>query len=210
MSSSQVVAGDEADPHVRLVWHRRLHLSKVLLTLLLAFSVVLNVLLARKVRQLTAGQNSRVAELPLKVGTVVPGFQAVDLEGQTQFVAYDERGGKLTVLYVFTPPCHWCERNVDNLKELVARKGDGYRFIGISLAQDGLSDYVSRNGLPVYTNLSGETKKAYKLGGTPQTIVVSAEGQVLKDWVGAYTGIQQKQVEQYFGVSLPGLRPEDK
>jgi len=43
---------------------------------------------------------------------------------------------------------------------------------------------------------------------TPQTIVVSPEGQVVENWTGAYTEEQQKQVEQYFGITLPGLKAE--
>ena len=117
-----------------------------------------------------------------------------------------------TVLYVFTPPCHWCERNMDNIKELVARKGDEFRFIGISLAKEGLPDYVAKNGLamPVFTELSDETKKAYGIGSTPHTIVVSPEGKVLQSWTGAYTGDKQKQVEGFFGIQLPGLKTEGK
>jgi hypothetical protein len=51
-----------------------------------------------------------------------------------------------------------------------------------------------------------ETLKAYKLRSTPQTIVVSPEGKVLQNWVGAYVGGQKSQVEAFFHVSLPGLR----
>jgi len=64
--------------------------------------------------------------------------------------------------------------------------------------------------MQVYTDLSDDTKKAYKMGGTPQTIVVSSDGQVLQNWNGAYTGEQQKQVEEFFGITLPGLKAESK
>jgi hypothetical protein len=48
--------------------------------------------------------------------------------------------------------------------------------------------------------------KNYKLGSTPQTIVISPEAKVLQDWIGAYVGDQKSQVEAFFHVSLPGLR----
>jgi hypothetical protein len=71
-----------------------------------------------------------------------------------------------------------------------------------------LTEYVAKNELkfPIYARLSPETLKTYKLGGTPQTIVVSPDGRVLKDWVGAYAGDQKSQVEAFFHVSLPGLK----
>jgi len=94
-----------------------------------------------------------------------------------------------------------------NFKKLIALKGDEYRFIGLSLTDQGLVEYVSRNDLklPVYTGLTSDTVKTYKLGGTPQTIVVSPEGRVLQDWMGVYTGDQKSEVEAFFHISLPGI-----
>lgn len=181
-------------------------LERRMLFVLLVVSVVLNVLLARKINQLTSAQNAPTTERQLKVGTQVPVFQVTDLTGQLQTVAYDH--GKPTVLYIFTPSCSWCIRNMDNLNELVTRKSDEYRFIGLALEKEGLSEYAARYGLTmlIYTGLSNETLRAYKIGGTPQTIVVSPEGMIIQNWNGAYTGDQQKQVELYFGINLPGIR----
>lgn len=185
-----------------------------LIYIVLAISVALNVALAYKLRQFGYFEQLKAeqrADRLLKSGTAVPPFEAVDLNGQPQAVTYDQ-GGKTTVLYIFTPPCKWCERNADNIKELVAQKSGEYRFLALSLSKEGLPEYVAKSGLtmPVYTDLSDETKKAYKMGGTPQTIVVSPEGQVLQNWNGAYTGEQQKQVETFFGISLPGLKADSK
>jgi len=47
---------------------------------------------------------------------------------------------------------------------------------------------------------------AYKVGGTPNTLVISPEGRVLKNWRGAYMDDLQREVEQYFEVELPGIR----
>jgi peroxiredoxin len=169
-------------------------------------SVLINVVLAHRLRQFSR-VIGKTSERTLKSGTAVPSFQAVDLEGHTRTVAYDQEL-KPTVLYIFTPPCSWCSRNMDNFKALVAREGAEYRFIGLSLSKDGLPQYVVRQGLtiPVYTGLSTEMQKVYKLGGTPETIVVSPEGRVLQDWMGAYVGDQKSQVEAFFHVTLPGLR----
>ena len=78
------------------------------------------------------------------------------------------------------------------------------------LSKDGLGEYltVSHLDIPTYSDLSKETITAYKLGGTPQPLVVSPEGKVLKNWKGAYTGGQESEVESFFQVKLPGLRPQ--
>jgi len=192
-------------------WVSSLRLWDIALVFLLIVSVVLNVLLARRINQLTAVQNAVMVEHQLKVGTQVPVIQANDHNGQRHTIAFNQED-KPTVLYVFTPPCKWCERNMDNIKELVTRKGDEFRFIGVSLSKEGLPEYLAKNGLtmPVYIDLSEETRKAYKMGGTPQTIVVSHDGVVLQSWMGAYAGEQQKQVEEYFGLKLPGVKAENK
>jgi hypothetical protein len=46
---------------------------------------------------------------------------------------------------------------------------------------------------------------AYKSSGTPETIIISPEGRVVRAWPGAYTGQFQHEVENFFNVSLPGL-----
>jgi len=98
---------------------------------------------------------------------------------------------------------------MDSFKTLLDKERGQYRFIGLSLSEETLREYVVKNdlNLPVYSGLSPETLKAYKLGSTPQTIVISPEGKVLEDWAGAYVGNQKSQVEAFFHVSLPGIRP---
>jgi peroxiredoxin len=170
-------------------------------------SVSLNVALALRVRTLSQVQSSKAAERLLKRDTVVPPIVANRVGGQREIISYQGNIGP-TVLYVFTPPCSWCARNMDNFKTLVAKESRTYRFVGLSLSDEGLAEYVSRNELQlaVYSGLSPEMLKAYKLGSTPQTIVISPEGKVLQDWVGAYVGDQKSQIEAFFHVSLPGLR----
>ena len=143
----------------------------------------------------------------LKVGAPVPPILAKRLDGQAEVIVY-ERSAHPTLLYVFTPPCAWCARNLDNFKTLVDKESGGYRILALSLSNEGLAEYVAKNELnvPVYSDLSRETKNAYKMPGTPQTIVVSPDGRVLQNWIGAYVGEQQKQIESFFQIKLPGLR----
>jgi len=175
--------------------------------LLLVASVSVNVVLARRVWFFTHLQSNRAAERLIKVGTTVPPIAAKRLDGQPSVISY-QGAEQSTVLYIFTPPCSWCARNIDNLKTLLENERGNYRFIGLSLSEETLPEYVAKNKLnfPVYSGLSAESLKTYKLGSTPQTIVISPEGRVVQDWVGAYVGEQQSQVEAFFHVKLPGLR----
>jgi len=180
-------------------------------TVALVVSVTLNVLLAHRVRSLNNFQTEKMADRLLKVGTTALPIVAKRLNAQQEMISYNA-SKQSTVLYVFTPPCSWCARNMDNFKTLVESEGGQYRFIGLSLSEQGLGEYVSKNEfkLPVYSGLSLETLKAYKLGSTPQTIVISPDGKVLQDWMGAYVGEQKSQVEAFFHVTLPGLRELSK
>jgi hypothetical protein len=173
----------------------------------LAVSVTVNVLLAHRVRSLTYARSATMAEYQLKVGTAVPPIAVKRLGGQQEVISYQGLN-QSTVLYVFTPPCSWCARNMDNFKTLLGEEGGEYRFIALSLSDDTLAEYVAKNDLklPVYSGLSTDTKAAYKLSGTPQTIVVSPDGRVLQNWMGAYVGDQKSQVEAFFRVTLPGIR----
>lgn len=176
------------------------------LFIMLATSVGVNVLLARRIRQF---QPPKVGSLPheeIKIGTAVPAITGKRLDGQSETIAYT--GERFTVLYVFRPNCIWCARNANNFKTLLAAKGLEDRFIGLSLSDEGLAEYVKTNNLtiPILTSLSAETKKAYLLGGTPQTLVVSPQGRILKNWPGAWKDKSQSEVETFFHVKLPGLQ----
>jgi peroxiredoxin len=175
---------------------------------MLVASVALNVMLALKIRELTGMQNALRAEHELEAGTVVPSITARRLDGKSETITYAD-STRPTVLYVFTPQCVWCARNLDNLKTLVDRKGGDYRFIGISLSKEGLEKYVADHQLtfPIYTDIPKEAGEAYKMGGTPQTVIISPQGKVLQSWPGAYAGDQKSQVEKYFDITLPGIQP---
>src|SRR6266478_8943632 len=166
----------------------KLNVSAIL-TLLLIASVAINVLLAQRLRGANLARKARIAESQLNIGVTVPTIIAKRMDGQLSVISYQSTN-QPTVLYVFTPPCSWCGRNMDNFKTLLEKEKGQYRIIGISLSENKLADYVSKNelNLPVYSGLSPETLRTYKLGTTPQTIVLSPEGRVLQDWVGAYIG----------------------
>jgi hypothetical protein len=59
--------------------------------------------------------------------------------------------------------------------------------------------------LDVVINIDIEFLRRNHITGTPRTIVISNEGRVLRDWIGVFVGDTQRDVEQFFGVRLPGL-----
>jgi peroxiredoxin len=178
------------------------------MTVILGLSLALNLAQAFRIHELNKSRPGASDLASIQVGTTVSPAKARDTQGRQAVISYDDVKQPV-VLYVFTPQCPWCSRNLDNLRALVSQKRDSYRFIGLSLTDDGLTEYLARNklDLPVYVTPAEETKQEYKLGNTPQTIVISPGGKVVQNWVGAYAGPKQAEVENFFGVKLPGLAP---
>jgi hypothetical protein len=175
------------------------------MTAILGVSLAVNLLLAYTIRK--GNQPSTpVKAAPLAAGTAVSPFKAQGMDGREVTISYKDSSQPL-VIYVFTPQCSWCMRNLANLKTILARKQDSYRFVALSLTDKDVKPYVvdKQIDIPVFINPEDEAREQYVLGSTPQTIVVSPEGKVLQNWVGAYTGARQAEVESFFGVSLPGL-----
>jgi peroxiredoxin len=176
------------------------------LLVLLAGSLALNVYLGWSVKRLgAAAAGVPPAPVKLSAGAAVGPVTATDLGGKQETIGYVD-SDKPTVFYVFSPACVWCERNAQNINAVAAR-GESFRFVGLSLSDEGLTEYVQSHHLsfPVYKAVSEESVKMLGLGSTPQTIVISPDGHVLKNWSGAYTVSVQPEVEEFFKVRLPGL-----
>ena len=199
------------------ITHAAADRAVALLTVLLVISVALNIGLAYRVREFASLQAAQLAQLEaqrLKPGTAVPPLTArrADRIDQTlETIAY-AGSGRPTVLYVLSPTCGWCARNHHSIQTLVAAKGREYRFIGVSLIEQGAAEYAALHGfgVPLYTGLSEDARHAYRMGATPQTIVVSPEGVVVATWNGAYVGKRKEQVEQFFGVRLTEIGSEER
>ena len=178
---------------------------------LLVCSLAINLLLARRVASLKRTIGVIKSENRLALGDTLPAIVAKDPHGRTAVLNYSETQLP-TVVFIITPTCGWCTKNVMNMRALVKNAAERYRFVGLSLSSDKLIDYVKENKLefPIYTDLPILTMREYKLGGTPQTIVVSPQGQVTRIWSGAFAEDLQREVEDYFSVKLPGIMDPDK
>lgn len=169
---------------------------------ILLVSAAINALLGVKVARLKVTIDTLKNEARLTIGTSVPPLSVKDSTGRSVTIDYHNLP---TILYILSPTCQWCARNRANINALSAAVGTRYRVIGISLSPANLGVYRSTVPFPLYSEPSADTVSRYRLGGTPETIVVSPEGRVLTVWVGAYNGDIQHQVEVFFGVHLPGL-----
>lgn len=180
--------------------------AKHLMVALLLGSASINILLALKIKSEQRKVELIKAENRLQTGRSVPDIIGKSPEGVSTEIDFPDMK-RPTILYVFTPTCIWCKRNFNNMMVLRHGVGNRYAFIGISLTQDGVREYVARHAIdyPVVSDISEATKIVYKMGGTPSTIVVSADRKVLQVWTGAYSGPLKREIEQYFKIELPGL-----
>jgi len=181
------------------------HKESALLLVLFGFSLALNVQLGWKLR---AGGAARAggSAAALSAGALIGPVTAKTLDGQPVTLNFGE-DSRATVLYVFSPQCGWCDRNLANINTLA--RSPSYRVVGLSLVDRSLEKYLGTHRLdfPVYADAPARVVSALGLGSTPQTLVISPSGKLLKNWVGAYTASLETEINAYFGVKLPGVSP---
>lgn len=175
---------------------------------LLTCSVILNVLLAKKINRLVNRPTSVQGDARPLTNTVLPALQAKTVEGAS--VRFEYGPSELpTIIYVLSPNCDWCEKNKPNLEVLAESIANRYRFVAVSTISNGLKEYLesARLRFQVYTDIPDTIFSAYQMGVTPLTIIVSPEGIVLEAWQGAYVEPLKSHVESYLGIHLPGVQP---
>lgn len=140
-----------------------------------------------------------------KVGMMLSPISVMDLDGKKVKIDFSETAP--TVLYVMSPSCRWCSRNLANIRKLAASESGQFRLIGLAVGDPSLKPYVESvsMGFPVYSISSYEAVANVQLGATPQTLVVEPGGKVVKNWVGAFDNQQRADVEAFFHTQLPGL-----
>lgn len=175
----------------------------IILSPLLVLSIALNALQGKRLVELR--QSAADANPDLQVGAHAADLHVKDLSGRDMTLSLGARAPKPKVLYVFSPSCGWCRRDVTAVNSLVRQISTKYDFVGLSLSTQGLREFTPKyhDAFPVYGDISAETASAYRLTSTPETIVVSPEGTILALWRGAYTGATKSQVEEFFSAKLP-------
>jgi peroxiredoxin len=184
-------------------------LSRRLLTSILILSMAFNLFLAWQLRRAKDGLGRQPSGEALIPGTVVSPIKASDMDGKTVMIDLASKN-EPTILYVFNPNCHWCTRNMANVRALSNATKGRYNLIGLSLQSDELTTYARKNNLdiPLYALQSYSVIPELRLGGTPETILISQDGKVVKSWLGAFDSKASGEIQSIFNVQLPGLLPE--
>jgi peroxiredoxin len=141
------------------------------------------------------------------VGAHFPAITVHDLSGRGLKISWPAPENRLTVVYLFSPTCIWCQRNIENFKAMGAETRSDYRLIPISLTSAGLSKYVEKYKLtfPVFADPVVADGKAFAFDGTPETFVISPDGIVKRVWRGAFSEAVKAEIEAYLGLHLPGM-----
>lgn len=172
---------------------------------LFILSTIVNVGLARLVVQ----RRSATAAASVKLGTVMPELDMKDTNGKLVHLTYGSVRTP-TVVYFFSPLCHYCQRNIANMSELSRQAGNRYRIVGVTIETKDLREFINKSNepFPIYTEPTQTVIKGFHFGGTPQTFVVGVDGRLKQGWTGAYDGALRDKVATFFGVQFPGLLPE--
>ncbi len=188
----------------------RIHRSPLAACVLLALLCLCGFIIIRQGRRImsleAALSDSQSPVGTLREGTTISPFQVRDIGGNFHVIGFDKPKPRPTIFYVLRPGCAWCKRNSANFAFLASRVSGEYDVIGLSLVSAGLDDFVRREDIrfPVYTDVSPATRTLYRLGSTPETIVVSSTGKVVKSWIGAYAQDPvRSDVERFFSLRFP-------
>ena len=150
-----------------------------------------------------ARTSNAAARMPAP-GAQLRTINLVDLEGKpfSPVLGSDPRS---IVLYVFSPACRWCEANRRAIESLANQEQQNYRFIGVSIVNNGLREYLHEKPLPfpVFVADSHVPRGPFRLSTTPETLVFSPEGSYLRGWSGAYIGPTGESVSNFFSAHLP-------
>jgi hypothetical protein len=180
-------------------WKTRVLIGCGLLLLLVSSAV--NVLQAQRISSLLSATKTRSSIVGQKASEVL----GVTTDGRKTVVTFKER--LPTVLYYFSPTCGWCSKNWMNVQALSAASGGRYRVVAVS-SEMGLAGYVRKHqlALEVIEGIGENVRASYGFYGTPHTVVVDGDGLVTHEWRGAYAPRISREVEELFGVVLPGLQ----
>ncbi|MBZ5601282.1 MAG: redoxin domain-containing protein [Acidobacteriia bacterium] len=159
----------------------------------------------RRILDLEAQTDESINAGPLQRGETVPDLRVRDRGGHAKTFVFDGSREKPLLIYVVRPSCVWCARNTDAINSLLAQISVRFETIGLSLDRSDLDQYLVQHALSLetFTDPSPEIVAAYKLGPTPETIVVSPHGIVLRSWTGAFGSTVRPSLERFFLARLP-------
>lgn len=183
----------------------------LILTLLLFASVIFNIYLATEVKSTKNTINTMARNRGLRLGQKAKPLEANTLQNEPFEITYN-RDDKPIILYFFDPKCHWCDLNSPSINSLSNEVSETYRVVSIALRDDNLDKFIEQKDykFPVYHNPTEASRWAYDLSTVPMTVVVKKNGMVDKIWEGAFMNEKKEEIEQYFDLTLPPIKSEEK
>jgi peroxiredoxin len=183
----------------------RLRSLFVISNVLLALSLGANLLLLSNLKRAGGVIASIKADARLHPGDKAPDFP-VRLFDNTE-MQFGHARLRPVLLYVFSPSCHFCARNLPAINALSQKLKNRIDVIGFSLTTSDLIPYLRANQLsfPVIRDADPSFVSAYRLSGTPETIAISKTGYVENVWMGSYEGDVRTAIQRTYGVDLPLL-----
>ncbi len=177
---------------------RVFRLDGVLMAILIG-SLGFNVYLSTHTRAVAAAP-SRPELLP--AGSKAPAFEGTSLTGAK--VSLDFSDKRPTLLYVFSPTCHWCEKNLENIRTIVKTRRD-LRVIGVNIGPKLDAEAAKKQPFDEVVQPSSRTFQAYRFSGMPATVLIEPGGRITNAWAGAYAGPVAADISKTLAVTLPGL-----
>ncbi len=164
---------------------KKISISKVLVPVLLILVLIVAVLTVLDKRQ-SADHDHRneVSEvIDLKVGTVLPDLELVDLEGKKRKLS--SLGGKVWVLNFWATWCGPCIEEIPSLNRLHTRFQDqGLRVVGVNMDESpevALPEFRKKVAIqfPIFTDVDGKLADRMEVSGLPFTIVIDKNLKIL-------------------------------
>jgi hypothetical protein len=167
-----------------------------LLSLLLIASVALNVALAMRLQRDAARRTTPNVQ-GLATGQAVAALVGeVRVGAETRPQRYEPRGTQGTLIYFSAAQCKWSQQNLPTFIEYARQAQGRYRIVAVDLTPDLKKDQASHlDSVPadlVLRNLTPESRQAARVLGTPETLLLSPDGKVLRVWLGAYVSDDTK------------------
>ena len=166
-------------------------MNKSLLTIgmfVLLVSTVVNAIMIRENRKLTAQTASLRSQLMVSTGSMLPALKGVNLGGKP--IVVDSKDAEHpTVVFVFSPTCGVCLKNWPNWNSILESQAkSGWRPVFVNVGSHASPDFLRSHGLEHYSvveDVTNDTLLSYRLFHTPQTIVLNRRGEVEYIWDGA-------------------------
>lgn len=166
------------------------------------FSLGANLWLSHRLR---SAERAILKSSRLSPGELVPVFDAKLENGQTIHLGWE--GRRKTLLYYFDPDCLWCMRNAEAFGTLIGQLGASIEVYSYTSSLRGVEEFKrqARHTAKVLTDDREDLRRLLRLRGTPQTLVIDANGRVLKNWEGVYRGSNRVEIQEYFHVRIAAV-----